>query len=148
MLKKFALGIIALVVLVNVVLVAITLFSNRGRDLSVSDTAVAWQEAVFGGNYEGMWDLAAPEFRDGLSREQFIEQAREEAPPQDRLFDWTVHNEVVGDVARVHTRVHLARAGIETHRMMMLNVDDEWRITEYESYAGPWPPEEPSLAES
>ncbi len=146
MLKKLALAVLAVVVVLNLVLVAIALLSSRDRDLTVADTAIEFEEAVFGGNYEAMWDLAAPEFRDGLTREQFVQRARENAPPQDRIFDWTALNETADDIARTHTRLQLARGGINTNRMLMRNIEGEWRITDYRSYEGPWPPDEPPLS--
>ena len=66
MLKKFALGFIAAGVVLNVVIAVVALTSTSDRDLSLPDTAIDFQQAVFGGNYEGMWDLSAPEFRDYL----------------------------------------------------------------------------------
>ena len=148
MTKKIAFAVFVAFVLLNVALVTVALVSTRDRDLSVADTAIEWQEAVFGGNYEAMWDLSAPEFRDGRSRDEFISQVRQSAPPQDRLFDWTALNEKSGDIARVHTRVQLVKGDIETHRMLMRNIGGEWRVTEYEAYEGSWPPNEPPLASS
>lgn len=148
MLKKTTLGILAAVVALNVTLAVIALVSTRDRDLSLPDTAVEFQQAVFGGNYEAMWDLSAPEFRDGLTREQFIERSRENAPPQDRLFDWTVLNETSGDIGRAHTRIQLALGGIQTHHMMLRRIDGQWRVTAYEDYGGPWPPIESLLTGS
>lgn len=148
MFKKFALVFIAAVVVLNVVIAIVALTSTRDRDLSLPDTAIDYQQAVLGGNYEGMWDLSASELREGLTREQFIERARIEAAPPDRMFDWTVLNESEGDIARAHTLIQLASGGTQTNRIMLRNIDGEWRITSYEEYDGPWPPVEPPLAES
>lgn len=148
MLKKSALGIIAAVVVLNVVIAIIALTVSRDRDLDIPDRVVEFQNAVLGGNYEGMWDLSAPEFHDGLTREQFIERARQDAMPPDRMFDWTVLNEDSGDIARAHSLIQLASGGTQTNRFMLRNVGGEWLITSYESYEGPWPPTEPPLADS
>lgn len=148
MLKKFALGFIAAVVVLNVVIAVIALTSSGDRDLSLPDTAIDYQRAVFGGNYEEMWELSAPEFRDSLTRDEFIERSRQNAPTPDRLFDWTVLSETADDVARVHTRIQLASSGIHTHRLMLRSIDGDWRITAYDQYDGRWPPDEPPLAES
>ncbi len=146
MLKKLALGFIGIVVAVNVTIAVIALTSTRDRDLSLPEAVIEFEQAVFGGNYEAMWDLSAPEFRDGLDREQFIERSRENAPPQDRLFDWTVLNETSGDIARAHTLIQLASGGTPTHRMLLRRIDDDWRVASYEDYDGPWPPQEPPLS--
>ncbi len=148
MIKKIALGFIGAVVILNVAIAVIALTSTRDRDLSLADASIEYEQAVVGGNYEEMWDLSAPEFRDGLTRSQFIERARENAPPADRMFDWTVLNETFDDIARAHTRVQLASSGIQTHRIMLRQIDGQWRITAYEDYDGPWPPQEPPLAGS
>ncbi len=148
MFKKFALGLIAAFVALNIVIAIVAFISTRDRDLSIPDTVIEFETAVFGGNFETMWDLSAPKYRDGLTREQFIDRSRETAPPADRLFDWTVLNEASGDIARAHTRVQLASGGIQTNRMMLRKIGKEWRVTEYESYDGLWPPEELPLSDS
>lgn len=148
MLKKLSLGTIAALVLLNVTIASVALISTRDRDLSLPDTAIKYQQAVIGGNYEGMWDLSAPELRDDLTREQFIERARQEAEPPDRMFDWTVLNEISGEIARAHTLVQLASGGTITHRIMLRDIDGEWMVTAYEPYDGPWPPLEPPLDQS
>lgn len=148
MLKKFALGTIAASVLLIVVIAVVAFVSTRNRDLAIPDTAIEFQTAVFEGNYEALWELSSPEYRQGRAREEFIEWTRLNAPPPDRVFDWTVLNERSGDIARAHTRVQLASGGISTHRMMLRNIDGEWRISEYEGYDGAWPPDEPPLTGS
>ncbi len=145
MLKKLTLGVILAFVLLNVVIAIFAFMATRNRDLSIPDTAVEFQQAVFGGNYEAVWDLSAPEYRNGLTREQFIERQRENSPEIDRLFDWTVLNESSGDIAQAHTRIQLANGGIQTHLLMMRKIDGEWRVTEYGVYDGPWPPDEAPL---
>ncbi len=148
MLKKFALGFLAAVIVLNVTIAVIALTATRDRDLSIPDAAVDFQQAVYGGNYEGMWDLSAPEYRAGLTREQFIERSRQNAPTPDRLFDWTVLNESEGDIARAHTLIQLAQGGVQSHRMMLRRIEGEWKITEYAPYEGAWPPDEPPLISS
>ena len=148
MIKKIALGTIAGVVLLNVVIAIIALTTTQDRDLAIADAAIEFHQAVLGGNYEGMWDLSAPEYRDGLTRDEFVERARELAPSPGRMFDWTVLHEESGDLARAHTLVQLASGGTESRRIMLRNAEGEWRITEFDEYVGPWPPNEPPLTGS
>ncbi len=148
MLNKFALGTIAAAVVLSVVLAIVAFVSTRDRDLEIPDTAVEFQTAVFGGNYEALWELSAPVYREGRTREEFIEWARATVPPPDKLFNWTVLNERAGDIARAHILVQLGSGGTATNRMMLRNINGEWRISEYQSYDGAWPPDEPPLQAS
>ena len=146
MLKKSALTLFAAIMAVNIVAVALYLTSVMGRDLSIADTAIDFQEAVYGGNYEAMWDLSTEPYRAGRSRDEFLEWARQNTPQPTRIFDWTVLDERADGIARAHTRMQLEGAGIVTHELMLEKVGDEWKIAQYSEYSGEWPPDEPPLA--
>lgn len=120
----------------------------RDNDLTTADTAIEFETAVYGRNYEAMWDLSAGEYRQGLTRDEFIEWARQNTPTPRAIFDWTALNETAGDVARVHTHFQLSTGDLITNRMMLNRIDGEWRIVSYEPYDGSWPPIEPPLAGS
>jgi hypothetical protein len=145
MLKKSALVLIAAFVALNIVIAIVAFVTTRDRDLSIPDTAIAFQEAAFGGNYEALWDLSTLEYQKGLSRAEFIEWARDNTPPPDRIFDWTVLNEQSGDIARAHILVQLASGGTAAHRMMLRDIDGQWLVNEYSPYDGVWPPIESPL---
>jgi hypothetical protein len=148
MFKVFALGTIASFVALIVVIAIVAFITTRNRDLTIPDTAIEFQMAVFGGNYEALWDLSSPEYRAGRSRDEFIDWARFNVPQPDRLFNWTVLNEREGDIARAHVLVQLASGGTATTLILLRKIDGDWRITAYENYEGAWPPDEPPLAGS
>lgn len=148
MLNKFALGTIAAFVVLMAVIAIVAFVSTRNRDLAIPDTAIKFQTAVFGGNYEAIWELSSSEYREGRTREEFIEWARLNTPQPDRLFNWTVLNERQGDAARAHVLVQLASGGTAMNRMVLRKIDGEWLISEYRVYDGPWPPEEPPFGSS
>ncbi len=145
MLKKLAIAFFVCIVVLNLVIAAFAFGRTRDRDLSAPNTAIEYQVAAIGGNYELMWDLADPELRSGLSREEFIEQARAEARAPANVLDWSALTETAGEIARVHTLVELTGGVRELHRIMLQMTDGEWRVSDYEPYDGPWPPNEPSL---
>jgi hypothetical protein len=148
MLKKSVLGLFAAIIIFNVVMAVLYLTRTLNRDLSIPDTVIEFQEAVYGGNYEAMWDLSAEPYRAGRTRDDFLEWARQNAPPLTRIFDWTVLDERTDGLARAHTRMQLAGDGVVMHELMLTRVEDEWKVTQYREYSGEWPPDEPPLADA
>ena len=146
MLKKSALGLFAAVFIVNIAAAAIYLTSVIGRDLSIPETAIEFQEAVYGGNYEAMWELSAEPYRGGRTRDEFIEWARHNTPPATRVIDWTVVDEHTDTTAQAHTRIQLSNGEIVTHLLLMTRTGSGWKVTHYEEYSGDWPPDELPLA--
>jgi len=143
--RRLALGIIGAFVLLMVVITLVAFFSARGRDLALPNTVADFQKALYGGNYEKMWDLSAPEYRGGLDRAQFIERARAAAPTQTIVDDWSVSAEDSGDAAHAWSLVKLRSGGTAMHEISLRRIDGEWRITAHAPYDGPWPPDEPPL---
>ena len=146
MLKKFAVGVLLAVIVINIAGAAAYLISVQGRDLSIADTAIEFQEAVYGGNYEAMWDLSTEPYHAGRTREEFIEWARDNTPAPTEIFDWTVLDERTDGQARAHTLMQLAGGDVVMHEIMLTKVEDEWKVTRYGEYSGEWPPDEPPLA--
>ena len=145
---KLALGLVVALVLVIAVIVATTIIISRSNDLSIADTAIDFETAVHGRNYEAMWDLSAGDYRRGLSRDAFIEWARENTPEPSILYEWTALNETAGDIGRVHTHFLLSNGDLVTNVMALNRIDGEWRVISYAPYDGPWPPDETPLEES
>ena len=137
---KAAIALFATVILVNVAIAVFVFVSTRDRDLSIPETVIDFQQAVYGGNYEAMWDLSVEPYRSGLDRQQFIDRARDTAPPLTRINDWTVLDEHSGEVARAYTRMELATGDIVTHSVELHRVDNHWRVSDYSIYSGDWPP--------
>lgn len=146
MLRKSAVAFVAATVLIMAALVVFVIIQARGRDLSIADAAVQFETAVYGRNYEAMWDLSAGGYRRGLSRDEFIQWARENTPEPTLVYEWTALNESAGDLARVHTHFLLSSGDLVTNVLMLNRIDGEWRVVSHEPYDGPWPPEEPPLA--
>lgn len=139
--RRLALGITGAFVLLMVAITLVAFFSARGRDLALPNTVADFQKALYGGNYEKMWDLAAPEYRDGLDREQFIERARATAPTPTIVDDWSVSADYMGDAAYAWSLVKLRSGGTAMHEISLVRIDGEWQVTSHLPYEGPWPPQ-------
>ncbi|MDA0676999.1 MAG: hypothetical protein O2788_03215 [Chloroflexi bacterium] len=133
--KKLVIGIFGAFIFLNVLIVLIAFISTRDRDLEIPNTAVDFQKAIYGGNFEALWTLSAPEYRAGMRRDIFLEWARANAPQPDVITNWTVRSEPDGDIALVHTLVELGRGGTAEHTLTLVRVDGEWKISKYETPA-------------
>ena len=145
MLRRPVLGLIAAAVVLNVVLVTLAITGTLGRDRAAPETVMDFQRAVYGSNFEAMWDLSAEPYRGGRTRPEFLAWARANTPAPVNIFDWTALTDFAGDRARVHTRMQLADEEIVDHRLMLVRRDGRWHVAEYAPYSGPWPPVEPPL---
>jgi hypothetical protein len=133
--KKLVVGIFGAFVLLNVVIAVIAFVSTRDRDLDIPNTAVDFEKAVYGGNYEAMWTLSAPEYRAGMTRDEFLEWARSNAPAPDVVTNWTARSEPDGDIVLVHTLVELGRGGTAANTLTLTRINDQWKISSYEASA-------------
>jgi hypothetical protein len=134
--KKLVIGIFGALIFLNVLLALIAFISTRDRDLEIPNTAVDFEKAMYGGNYEALWTLSAPEYRAGMSRDVFLEWARANAPQPDVITNWTIRSEPGGDTALVHTLVELGRGGTAAHTLTLVRIDGEWKISKYDATPG------------
>ncbi len=143
MVRKLGLYLIAAIIVGNIAFVAV--FLTTDRDSALPDDVMDFERAVYGANYELMWERSTGEYRAGRNRQQFLDWARESTPSPEAIFNWTVVNEKSGELARSHTRIQLATGEIVMHRLLLNKVGDEWHVAEYRDYTGAWPPNEPPL---
>ena len=135
--KTLVLGIFGAFLLLNVVIAVVAYFSTRDRDLEIPNTVVAFQKALYGGNYEALWTLSTAEYRAGMDREAFLEWARENGPQPDVITNWTVRSESKGNTVIAHALVELGRGGTAASTVTLVQVDGQWKISDYEPPSSP-----------
>ncbi|MEX0761703.1 MAG: hypothetical protein WD208_04935 [Dehalococcoidia bacterium] len=120
-------------------LAGFVVITQAGSGLGAPGAVMDYERAVYSGDYSRMWNLASESLRAGQSKEDFINRAQATSPGSERILDYAVQTNFLGDSAVSHSRLELESGQTAMHRLSLERVGGRWLIAGYEDYSGTWP---------